>query len=339
MNDGSDARLDMLADLLAGEGSEQDVDSVADSPELSAALIDLGVAQAAVVADLARLPRPDVPAGLEDRIAAALAAAGAYEPTARVPVTGHPRELADRDQERGRDQERDRDQENVPVSHVTGHPVGSVVPLRRTHVPARNPWPLRAAAAVAIVTVGGLGFALLPRGGDSPSASTAAGGSAGSAASELPAVPTNNSGTDYAASPGLLEAAVPTLLGGAALVGQRAGSASPDKGRDGPQAAASAESAPSTADTSPVSPASSDPVLDRLRSPDELAGCLSAVSAPNVRLVPAALDYAAWDGEPALVVLVPTSQDAVRAGYDVFVVGADCRAGKDDLLHFERVPA
>lgn len=320
----------MLADLLAGEGSERDVDTVADSPELSAALVDLEAAQAAVAADLARLPRPDVPAGLEDRIAAALLAAGPYEPLSRVPVAGGALRALDDPADR----------EGAPVSHVTGHPPGSVVPLRRGHqVPSRNPWPLRAAAAVALVTVGGLGFALLPRGGGTDQASSTEAGSAADAAPGLPAVPTNNSGIDYAASPGLLEEAVPTLLGGAAAA-QGAMTGQDRSAKDGAQKFGSA-SDPSSAPVLPAparsSTADPDPVLDRLRSPDELAGCLSALAPPDVQLVPAALDYAAWDGKPALVILVP--MPATGSGYDVFVVGADCQAGEDDTLHFERVPA
>lgn len=342
-----DSRLDMLADLLAGEGSEHDVDTVADSPELSAALIDLEAAQAAVAADLARLPRPVVPAGLEDRIAAALAAAGPYAPHERVPVAVAPGSDAGRFL-----------QDEVPSSHVTGHPPVKVVPLRRPHAAGRNPWPLRAAAAVVLVAVGGLAVAVLPRGGDSADqpAASSSGAASGAASGEMPAVPTNNSGTDYAASPGLLQAALPTLIGGAALARSTAASSRGDATKvqpvvpsPAPKTLGSGASAgPETSQGSLASqdsgtsqdPATTpDPVLDRLRRPAQLAGCLSALAPKGVRLVPAALDYAAWGGKPALVVLVASPPQSVQRGYDVFVVGANCRSGNDDTLHFERIPA
>lgn len=378
--DRSDVRLGMLADLLAGEGSEHDVDSVADSPELAAALVDLEAAQAAVVADLGRLPRPVVPAGLEARIAAALLAAGPYDGTNRVPVVEVPGgrlhdpardqvgERADASTHRadGPDPARRR---TAPVSHVTGRPPASVVPLRRRTAPARNPWPLRAAAALALVAVGGIAIAALPSGGDpgDQGATTAAVEAAPESAS-APVVPTSSTGTDYASSPGLLEAALPTLLGGAAAAAQRSAASERSAAAEtGPGRLSEASGDPGTATTDPdaaaapdapvpapfdssagsVDPepptlatgATPDPALDRLRDPDELAGCLSALASPDVRSTPAGLDYAAWAGEPALVVLLPTPQGVVQAGYDVFVVGADCRAGADDTLHFERVPA
>ena len=74
--------------------------------------------------------------------------------------------------------------------------------------------------------------------------------------------------------------------------------------------------------------------LTRLRAPDALADCLAALTGPGVDTTPLALDYAAFEGRPALVVVLPSRQpDRV----DVFAVGAGCRQGDDQTLFFTRL--
>ena len=82
--------------------------------------------------------------------------------------------------------------------------------------------------------------------------------------------------------------------------------------------------------------AAPDPALDRLRTADGLAACLAALLPPDDTSVrPLAVDYAAYQGQPALVVLLPA--DDAPEKVDVFVVGAGCTVGDDQTLFFTRL--
>jgi hypothetical protein len=79
-----------------------------------------------------------------------------------------------------------------------------------------------------------------------------------------------------------------------------------------------------------------DQELARLRTAEGLDACLSALLAaeePGTR--PLAVDYARYDGQPALAVVLPDPDPAQAA---VFVVGADCGAADADVLLFRRAP-
>lgn len=184
--------LDGLADLLAGEGADRDVQHVSTCARCSSALVELEDAQAPVREALAALPPPAVPADLHARLDAALMAARERDP-AMLPAAGP--ETA------------------VEPSEGPRRAPGTVVPLRR---PApRSPWLLRSAAAAVGLLVLGSAVALGSRltGSDSGD-STATSGSGGAApAAELAAsVPTSSSGTDYGAGRDVLAAALPALL-------------------------------------------------------------------------------------------------------------------------------
>lgn len=67
--------------------------------------------------------------------------------------------------------------------------------------------------------------------------------------------------------------------------------------------------------------------LSRLRDAAALDACVQELSgSPGV--APLAVDFAAYQGAPALVVLLPSS---VPGRVDVFVVGPRCSAGDADL--------
>ncbi|MCW2606441.1 MAG: hypothetical protein JWO60_1134, partial [Frankiales bacterium] len=94
-----------------------------------------------------------------------------------------------------------------------------------------------------------------------------------------------------------------------------------------PQSDGAAPPAGASTRTSP------DP-LARLREPDELAGCLAELSGPDADGVPLALDYASFEGRPALLVVLPSAREGK---VDVFAVAAGCRAGDDQTLYFSRL--
>lgn len=190
-----------------------------------------------------------------------------------------------------------------------------------------------AAAAVLLLSGTGLGYALLQGGGADESADTA-GLAAGGATADLV---TSSSGTDYADT-AAVTGALPSVLAGTAqtfaldsAAGSVAGSAesrSADAGASDPSRSA-ALPAPAAA-TAP------DP-LERLRTPAGLADCLFAVLPPEEPdLRPLALDYAQYEGQPALAVMLP---DPDPAKVSVYVVGAGCAAADAQLLGFLRVDA
>ena len=77
-----------------------------------------------------------------------------------------------------------------------------------------------------------------------------------------------------------------------------------------------------------------DDPLARLRTTEGLASCITALTEPGQVVLPLALDYATFEGSPALVVVLPsTKADKV----DVFVVGPGCTTGDAALLYFARL--
>ena len=164
-------------------------------------------------------------------------------------------------------------------------------------------------AAAAALVLGGV--VLLQRGDTGHTASTSAG----------PTYRTNSSGTDYRKDGKLLASELPALLGGAALAEAVPGPAkqsSPLNGATVPQ---------------PAGAASIDALAD-LHTTRGLASCLASLSDAKDPGLPLALDYASFEGEPALVVVLPASKpDKV----DVFVVGAACSVADAKVLFFTRL--
>lgn len=171
---------------------------------------------------------------------------------------------------------------------------------------------LPAAAAVVLLLAGG-GYALSRLGGSTGSSQSTS-SSAGRAGKAAPTqgFPRSSTGTDYTGR-GDLARAVPGLL-----VGERTAPA------PAPMAGA------------PVTGGSAADALDRLRTPAGLADCLLALLPPDDPSVrPLALDYAAFRGTPAMVVVLP-AVDIKKV--DIYVVGAGCSRANDSTLFYTSVP-
>lgn len=192
----------------------------------------------------------------------------------------------------------------------------SVTALPAARDRQRRSWLPAAAAAVLLASGAGLGVALLGDGlggSDSDDTATTAGPLAeGDAAG--PDLLLTASGADWA-DPAAGTTALPRVLSGAV-----------DRiAPQGPAPAGDTESGVQSVDE-----------LEVLRTPEGLAGCLSAVLPPDEPgLVPLAVDYASYDGQPALAVVLP---DPDPAQVSVFVVGAGCSAEDDRTLFFLRAP-
>jgi hypothetical protein len=191
-----------------------------------------------------------------------------------------------------------------------------------TTLPARAPvgparWLGAAAAALIVLAGAGYGISRLADRGDS----AGTGGTAAGAAAPTANLVRNSSGTDYADRAALL-AAVPRLLTGAE---RSADSFSTRKSGSPPKVAA-----PNTA-AQPGAVGGADP-LARLRTDAGLADCLVALLPPDDASVkPLAIDYGAFHGTPAMIVLLPSS---LPKKVDVFVVGAGCSQANDSTLFY-----
>ena len=326
--------LDALADALAAEsdpGSSGPPLHLAHCPTCTSRLAELRGAESSVRSSLAQLPDPSMPAGLVERITAALAA--------QAPLTG-PGALRDAP---------------VPTAPPASSEGATVTPLR----PPRR-WAPAVAAAVMVVAVGGLGYAVVSNNGSNTadSASTAgssSGDDTGDTAAALPPIPTSDSGTDYAQK-ARVEAALPGVLAGGLLRDlsqsetfstsgsalQPAASAAPMAGLPAVAGASPGARSSESAPTLPFSGGgggadtknAANP-LAALRDPAALEACLTAVlppEQPDAR--PLALDYATYQAKPALAVWL-TDPDPTKVS--VFVVGPMCSAADAALLFFTRV--
>jgi hypothetical protein len=287
--------LDALADALAGEGSATDADHLAGCGDCAARLDELRAADAVVLDRLTGLARPPLPADVAARLDAALAA---EEPLAQA-------------------------QPAPPAQHHA--PSVTALPARRAR--ALPSWLPAAAAAVLVIGGGGAVVSQLggTSGGSESTASSAAGGAAESAEGATAELLLTASGTDWA-DPQAPGTALPVVLGG------QARRLSLDEGA--PQAQAEAESEAQDAPAPAAAPLPDE--LARLRTREGLDACLSSLLAeqgPGVQ--PLAVDFAGYDGQPALAVVLPDPEPASAA---VYVVGSDCSAADPDLLLFRRAP-
>jgi hypothetical protein len=183
---------------------------------------------------------------------------------------------------------------------------------------------LAAAAAVAVLLAGaGYGISHLGGTGGGSASSTSAAGKAAPAGN----VVRNDTGADYT-SRETLAAALPGLLAGTAGSMRAADSAVAPNGK-------AQLSGPSPSAPEAMTLAAPDP-LARLRTPAGLAECLLALLPPEDPSVrPLALDYAAFKGAPAMVVVLPGT---VAGKLDVFVVGPACSRANDSTLFYTSVP-
>ena len=295
--------LDGLADHLAGE-----VDAsrhLATCSGCTARLSELAGADHLVLAALRSLTDPPLPADVADRLSTALAA----EPplTGEPPSTGESAPAAP-----------------LPATTPTAAREATVVPLddRRR----RRAWVPAAAAGLVLAAGGLIGYAVVTGGQGSVDSSTVASGAADEAAESGGGAgfPTVASGLDYADT-AAVTAALPTVLNGTADAGRFV--AAPPPAAPDPAAA-----------QLPVAPAPAASTVDplaRLRDPVALADCLAAVLDPaDPAEQPLALDYAAYQGRPALAVFLP---DPDPDRLSVFVVGPACSRADGDVQFFTRV--
>ena len=284
--------LDALADVASGETDA--TGHLAGCASCASRLGELTAAEQRVTAALGRLPVPVVP----DDVAARLDAAIDAEPV--LPAAPRSR-----------------------TASMTALPPPA---------PGRRWLPAAAAAAVFLLSLGALGLAFQPGGGDTGTESSVAAGAGGTS------LPSSQSGTDYADEAAVAQA-LPEVLGGTAAPAEvfSDGSGERSSGDAGATASDSELSADSDADAmTQQAPAAADE-LARLRTPEGLADCLTALLPPEEPDVqPLALDYAQYEGQPALAVLLPDPDPEKVA---VFVVGADCTQADEDLLTFLRVDA
>ena len=178
---------------------------------------------------------------------------------------------------------------------------------------------LGAVAAAAVLVTGGVLVA--NRGGGSPArTSDQAASGTGYAVSD--------SGADYDAKQ--LAAALPSLLKGHAEA-----AATAPKAAAGLQAPAPVPTGERATDSTFAAVTGGADPLAALRDTAGLARCLASLSDPSQSGVPLALDYASYNGTPALVVVLPSSKlDKV----DVFVVPVGCAKPDGALLYFARLP-
>jgi hypothetical protein len=195
-----------------------------------------------------------------------------------------------------------------PTASSTVLPSGDVTPIGAARS-RRTRWMTTAAgaAAAAVAVVGGVLLLSHQGSGRSNDLQSSAGRAAGP--------PTSSSGTDYTSAS--LATAVPGLLRGKAVATD----------------AKTAESATTGGATGLTSAPLNDP-LAGLRTTSGLASCLASLTEASDPGVPLALDYAAYKGKPALVVVLP----AKKAGkIEVWVVGATCREAESDLLYYVKL--
>jgi hypothetical protein len=309
--------LDALADVLAAQedpvGGPEAAHSghLAGCPSCASRLAELRAAEARVVATLAALPPPPVPEDLAERLTSALSA-----------------ETAGRGGGRG---------------------TGTVTALPARPARARRTWLPAAAAGVLLLSGAGLGLALLGDGGAEDGADSAADTTA--AASATAGLLLTSSGTDWADAQAVTEA-LPRVLAGStdrvALLGDddatdgeggdAAGGGSGELAatQEDARQSRAAEAAPAPDAQAAQAPGAVADPLARLRTPTGLASCLAALLPPDQPDVqPLALDYAQYEGQPALAVLLP---DPDPAQLSVFVVAPGCSQEDDGTLYFVRVP-
>ena len=98
-----------------------------------------------------------------------------------------------------------------------------------------------------------------------------------------------------------------------------------------PQAARSASPRPTSG--APSGDQSIDPELRRLQDPRHLSVCVAELSGrTDVR--PLAVDYARFEGQPAVIIVLPHPNPAY---VQAWVVGPECSTGQPDLRRYELV--
>jgi len=196
---------------------------------------------------------------------------------------------------------------------------------------------LVAAAVVGLLLLGvGLG-AIRSLGGAGPTSAVSGAGGVRAPAPGLPtATPSSGgppilvaSGRNY--TPATLDADVRALLTTAQA--RRFTAAQPARpGGSGSPARPGGSGSP--AGTAVLDTTKAPPALARLATAPGLTGCLAALTGRTDR-APLAVDYAAFGGRPAAVLVLPAAAGRVA----VWVVGPACAPGDPAVLRYQQLPA
>ncbi len=188
---------------------------------------------------------------------------------------------------------------------------GTVLPLPDRHRrPGRFTMPAGAVAAgVALLLAGAVGFGALRSGETNHTSSATAGRKAAGAPGAIAPAHPVASGRNYSAT---------TLVTGVrALVTTSAAADSRGRAADG-------SSSPG------LTSLPADAALGRLRQPAALQACVTELAGqPGVR--PLAVDYARFQGAPAVIIVLP---DRDPAKVQAWVVGPNCAASQADLKRY-----
>lgn len=325
-----DHDVDLLADYLAGalEGTPAEAevaDLVSRDPVWASAAADLGRASSAVVADLAgwgSAPEP-MPAAVADRLFTALAHTTADGSGSGTTTTAAgPRT----------------DTSTAPEPSSAGRGGLSVVPGEGGRArPRRRRWPTRwsgpLSAAAAVLAFVGLGVWAVPRmGGDATDSGSAA------SAPEMHDDGTNGrSGGTQSARDGLRSGLAALPVRRFAATGANYREDSLDQAARATPRATEKATAPAQVlgfgrDVPPVAADSVPEQLRRLTSVSALIACLTAIGEahPDPAVYIDLVDYASFDGSPALVVVFADNTGArwvwaAGPGCGLPGVGADTR--------------
>jgi hypothetical protein len=276
-------------------------------PELSAA------DDAFVAALLADLPELTMPADVAARLANSLSALASTEPA-------------------------------LPAAASTVVPISAAAPATRW----RNPRMLQAAAVIVLVVgVGVVGLKVMSSGTSGAPAPAAAAGSGGkdavittsghaytkvSLASDVQTLVAGHPLTTTGETPAPPPTAVPTgPTAGALSSGTSSPVASPDS-------ATVQTTGPAGTAASGTTTAQRQATAGLVASTTAFAPCLAVIEdGLNPPVEPLAVDAGSYNGQPAVVVVLPGNDDPTS--YDVWVVGPTCGTDKNaDLIQYQPVP-
>lgn len=262
---------------------------------------------------LAALPAVAMPADVAARLDAALAALGPFaaDPIPADPIDAEPIAAPT----------------VVPISAAPSHPSRW-----------RNPRLLQAAAGLVLVVAAGVVGVKALSSHSSSDESTDYGAAASAPQAQALVLRTN-----HAYSEATLATDVHRLVSGKiapfGLESSTAGGASPEQTPAAPAPSAGTPiSASAEASTTPVPKAIAPALTALTANATSLAPCIALIEDGLLTAVaPIAVDAGTYDGQPALIVVLPGSDDP--NSYDVWIVGPTCGKNKDAaLIRYQSVP-
>lgn len=191
------------------------------------------------------------------------------------------------------------------------------------------------AVAAAVVVVAGVGGILVKNAG---TFSGGAATSAGAGASQAPEAADSSGGTPVdvskTAGTGVNYSAAQLATQTRSLVSGKVPAAAPESTRS--PVATGATASPGTGTDGATPQPSRNPLMS-LPVGSVLDRCVQLITTSATPPAPVAVDSGTYEGKPALVIVLPSEDDATSL--DVFVVSPDCGQGSEpDLYEFQRVP-